>query len=250
MAYKRPRSTLPPLSKQEKLNLLAEYLQHYRELIAKDKSFLNRKAPRAAFAHLLDRIGEILWTESEELSQSEGQVQSFLKANPLPSSIEKRLPDDFRAFCLVLNALKQWVVAEQAAADRYLLGADARKLCREASNNCLATDSILGPNSELHHPVRDGRPPILLSKEGHTLIEKQQANFPNDPIGRVIVSLRRERNRSWAQLRRGCLDLLGKPVPWSSKGSAANARAFARKAAKAAGVGYAEILAWLDENGS
>jgi Methyltransferase domain len=36
----------------------------------------------------------------------------------------------------------------------------------------------------------------------------------DDPIGQALWVLRRERNQSWAQLRRGYLELLGRPVPW------------------------------------
>ncbi len=56
-------------------------------------------------------------------------------------------------------------------------------------------------------------------------------------------------NRSWAHLRRGCLDLLGQPIPWSSKASAATARPFAKKAAAAASVEYEQILEWMDNKG-
>ena len=107
----------------------------------------------------------------------------------------------------------------------------------------------LGQDSELHHPVRDGRPPILLSKKGHALIEDQLASVGDDPIGRVLWALKRERNRSWLQLRRGCLDWLGQPVPWPSNASAAGARGFAKKAAIAAAVGYEQILEWMDNKG-
>ena len=82
------------------------------------------------------------------------------------------LPDDFRVFSLLLNALKQWVSAESQSTDRYLLGGTARATCREAVNKWIVTGEELGENSELHHPLRDGRPPILLSKKGHNLVEQ------------------------------------------------------------------------------
>lgn len=249
MAYERPKNPLPPLSKQEKLNLLADYIQHYRQMIAEDKTVLNRKVPREDFADLLDRIGEMLLTESAKLATREGPIRTFLKNNPLPRSMGKSLPDHFRVFCLALNSLKQWVAAEQAATDRYLLGGGARALCRTAVKTCLVTDIALGQDNELHHPVRDGRPPILLSKKGHDSIEDQLATVHDDPVGKALGAVRRERHGSWAQLRRGCLDLLGKREPWPSKASAAGARAFAKKAMAHAGAGYGEILDWLDRNG-
>jgi hypothetical protein len=159
----------------------------------------------------------------------------------------ERLPDDFRVFCLALNSLKQWVGAEQSATDRYLLGGGARELCREASETCLISGGVLGRDTELHHPVRDGRPPIPLSKKGHASIEGQVPSVGDDPIGQTLWALRRETNQSWAQLRRGCLDFLGQPVQGPSKTSAAGARAFAKKASIAAGVEYQQILEWMDK---
>ena len=248
MAYQR-QTNRSHLSKSEKLELLKDYVRHYRELAATDSAALNRKVPREAFADLLDRLGEILLTESARLAESEGPVRVFLGANPLPPAMADRLPLDFRVFCLALNSLKQWVVAEQAATDRYLLGGAARDLCREAADTCLVTGRALGNDSELHHPVRDGRPPIPLSKEGHASIEGQLSFVGDDPIGQALLPLRREMNRSWAHLRRGCLDLLGRPEPWPSEASAAGARAFARKATTAAGVGCEQVLEWMDSKG-
>ncbi len=246
MAYKRPTNE-QKLSKSEKLDLLKDYAEHYRHLVATDKAALNRKVPRELFRDLLDHLGETLLSESAKLAVDTG-LRKFLKDNPLPRSMKGRLPDEFRVFCLALNSLKQWVAAEQAATDRYLLGGNARELCREAVKTCLVTGIALGEHSELHHPVRDGRPPILLSKKVHDGIEGQVATVRDDPIGRALYKLRSERNHSWAQLRRGCLDLLGKPVPWPSKASAAGARAFAKKSASVTGRGYEQILEWLDSN--
>jgi hypothetical protein len=248
MAYERPTNR-SRLSKAEKLDLLKDYIQHYRHLTATDATVLNRKVPREAFADLLNRLGEVLLSESAKLAEAAGPIRTFLDANPLPPAMAKRLPDDFRVFCLALNSLKQWVVAEQSATDRYLLGGAVRELCREAAETCLVTGGALGQDSELHHPVRDGRPPILLSKKGHASIERQLPSAGDDSIGQALWALRREMNRSWAQLRRGCLDLLGQPIPWPSKASAATARAFAKKAAAAASVEYEQILEWMDKKG-
>ncbi len=247
MAYNRPINK-QKISKPEKLDLLKDYAEHYRHLIATDRKALNRKVPRKSFCALMDTLGEMLLTESAELAVKPGPVQKFLNDNPLPQSMGKLLPDRFRAFCLALNSLKQWVAAEQAATDRYLLGGNARELCREAVKTCLVTGIALGQDIELHHPVRDGRPPIPLSKKGHAEIEGQVATMSNDPVSGTLCALKSEKNHSWAQLRRGCLDQLGRPVPWPSKASASGARAFAKKSAATAGVGYEQILEWLDSN--
>ena len=246
MSYKRPTNA-NSLTKADKVQLLREYSQYYEQVVNTDQSALNRKVPREAFAKLLDRIGQILIDESNKMASSSGEVREFLDANPLPPTMAPLLPDEFRTFCLALNALKQWVGAEQSATDRYLLGGMARQVCREATVNCLVTGEMLGPDAELHHPLRDGRPPILISKKGHAAIEGQLSSTSDDPFERTVLSIRRERNGSWAQLRRGCLDLLGTPDPSTTKASTANSRAFARKVSKLTNVTYAEILAWLDQ---
>ncbi len=180
-------------------------------------------------------------------AQSDGRLEGDRRSESAAEALARgRRPLGLN---LALNSLKQWVVAEQGATDRYLLGGAVRNLCREATDTCLVTGGALANDSQLHHPVRDGRPPIPLSKEGHAEIEGQTPLVGNDSIGHVLLPLRRERNQSWAHLRRGCLDLLGRPEPSPSKASAAGARAFARKAGIAAGIGYEQILEWMDSKG-
>lgn len=248
MKYQRPVNKTS-LSKAEKLDMIKQYIQHYRALAASDLAVLNRKVPRDAFTELLDCVGDLLLSESVKLAEAEGPVRTFLDANPLPRAMAQRLPDDFRVFCLVLNSLKQWVAAEQAATDRYLLGGVVRALCRESSQDCLVTGELLGDDVELHHPVRDGRPPLPLSNKGHDLIEGQLSSMATDQIGQALLALRSQRNGSWAQLRRGCFDLMGQPVPWPSKASTNSARSFARKAAVTTGLSYEKIIEWMNEKG-
>lgn len=249
MKYQRPVNKTP-LLKVEKLDMLKQYIQHYQTLAVNDIGVLNRKVPREAFSDVLDRVGYMLLSESVRLAEADGPVRAFLDANPLPTVMAQQLPDDFRVFCLVLNSLKQWVSAEQAATDRYLVGGEVRALCRSSSQHCLVTGEPLGKDVELHHPVRDGRPPVPLSSKGHDQIEGQLSSVAaDDSIGRVLFALRSQRNGSWAQLRRGCLDLLGRPLPWPSKASANSARTFARKAATATELSYEKIIEWMDQRG-
>ncbi len=248
MAYKRPQIAAR-LSKEDRAKLLAEYVQHYTALATSDIFALNQKMPKETLADLLDKIGEILITESEKLAKTPGGVQTFLQNNPVPSSIGPLLPDSVRAFCLALNGLKQWVAAEQGAMDRYILGNSARELCRNAGVKCMVTTDPLGSDSELHHPVRDGRPPLRLSKKGHRILEHQEASDGDDPVAKVLMPFRRENHLSWALLRRGCLDLLGEPSPATSAGMKSSARTHARKAADLSGRDYGELLSWLDARG-
>src|SRR5260370_19030643 len=73
MAYERPTNR-SPLSKAGKLDLLKDYIQHYRDLAATDAKVLNRKVPRAAFSDLLDRLGRMLLTESKKLTETAGRA--------------------------------------------------------------------------------------------------------------------------------------------------------------------------------
>jgi len=162
------------MSKPEKVNLMAEYITYYKDLVEAGRvDELNVKIPREAFVEILDSIGETLNQVALKLSEEDGPVKDFLKANPLPPRMKDLLPDDFRVFSLMLNSLKQWVSAESASTDRYLLGVTARATCRAATRKCIVTGHDLGDDAELHHPVRDGRPPILISKKGHSIIEGQ-----------------------------------------------------------------------------
>ncbi|MGC9198853.1 MAG: hypothetical protein ACP5E5_07925 [Acidobacteriaceae bacterium] len=244
MAYERPKS--PSLPPEEKRILLKQYVEHYWALYKRNPNALNAKLPKSAFDDLLNKLGEMLLAESRSLASNGGRVGTFLDDNPLPAAIDKHLPREYRAFCLALHAIKQWVAAEQNATDRYLFGGASRKLCREAAESYLVTGERLGPDCELHHPVRDGRPAIPLSKEGHDQREHQKSSEGNDPIGKELYRLKG--NHSWVQLRRGCLDFLGRPKPGLSKRSAANARAFAKKPAAATQESCEAILGWLNEN--
>ena len=231
------------LDKNQKIKLLEEYNQFYEnEKRTKGIEKLNVKMPREVFENILDEIGTILIEKANDMSKN-GLVKDFLEHNTLPISMSKLLPDDFRTFCLLLNALKQWVSAESAATDRYLLGGTARETCRKVVKKCIITDEALGKDPQLHHPVRDGRPPILISKKGHELIENQQKilNGNDDPIWEEIKSIRKTRNMSWVQLHEGCNAILDNKIKCRP-----NAKSFARTVIRETGLGAEEILQLLD----
>ena len=158
------------------------------------------------------------------------------------------LPDSFRA-CLALNQLEA-VGCQGAGGDGSISARGvSRQMCRDASATCLVTGEVLDADAELHHPVRDGRPPVILSKAGHDRIEGQQRVNGTDEAEKALIALRRKTNLSWAHLRRGCLDLLGSPVVPSSKAMAASARSYASNASAVTHLGYQELLDWLDSKG-
>lgn len=250
MTYQRPKSNIT-LTPSEKAELLNAYFEYYRQRAAgHGPGALNSKIPRGAFSELLDEIGSLLLTRSAKLSACPGPVRDFLKAEPLPPKLQQLLPDRFRAFCLALNGLKQWLSAEQAATDRYLLGGTARQQCRKIAKYCVVTGKPLNESETvLHHPLRDGRPPIPVSKAGHAQLEQQDSGSGEDPYRLPLGELKREGNRSWVMLRRGCRLLLREPVRGCTTAVAASSRTFARKAAAKTGLRFQNILGWLDKNG-
>lgn len=251
MAYKRYKSKVV-LSKPEKVNLMSEYIHYYECLIKKQgRDILNVKIPRDVFANILDEIGGVLNQKAIEMANENGPVKEFLEANPLPPHMKELLTDDFRVFSLLLNALKQWVSAESTSTDKYLLGSTARKICREAVNKCIVTDEELGENPELHHPLRDGRPPILLSKKGHNLVEqKNQADSStvfddsDNDVWNIVKQIRTKKNQSWVQLREGCNAILNE-----SHNCRSGTKSFANVVIRDTGLSASDIIERLDNKG-
>lgn len=128
--------------------------------------------------------------------------------------------------------------------------ANARNELRAIAGSCIATAKSLDGDCELHHPVRDGRPPIPLCQEAHDEIERQQsrADASSDPNFLIISKIRHQNNNSWRNLRRGCLELLGEKVNHSTPAVGAGARAFARKVSNATGLRFEQIIDFLDLN--
>jgi len=253
MAYLRP-TNLSPIPPHEKTLLIEEYLACCREQVpspidGNDLSALNRKLPRSAVQGLLDQVGELLLSASRAATSNQTELQAFLADNPLPSRMRSHLPDEYRAFCLMLNALKQWVSAESLATDRWLLGGTVRNRMRSATDTCMVTGKII-EKAELHHPVRDGRPPIPLSKKGHQIIESATEGNPDDSLMIKLRPLKRTGNRSWKMLRDGCLSLCEADdvVFTRTANSLASARSFARAAMRETGKDFTELTEWLDEN--
>ena len=264
MVYQRPQSK-QRLSPEEKKQLLKDYSEFYRVQAQIDIQNLNKKIPREAFEAFLDEIGCKLLEASAEMAKSNLDIQNFLADTPLPLELQILLPDEFRVFCLLLNALKQWISAEQQATDRYLLGGTARKALRSVTDHCLVTGKEIGGDGELHHPVRDGRPPILLSKEGHSIIVGQvkkpkaliiqSKDLIETPMKgnsiettEIIKSIKKNGHNSWIQLRNACQEHLGNPVTFTTPNVRSTSRSFAKKVRSETGLSSQQLLDWLNEN--
>lgn len=89
-----------------------------------------------------------------------------------------------------------------------------------------------------------------MSKKGHSIIEEQSSEeTEEETLHDILLNLKHSKNRSWVQLRKGCLDMLEKPVEFSTKSIKSTSRAFAKQASEKTGLTYDQILSWLDENG-
>ncbi|OIN91105.1 MAG: hypothetical protein AUJ20_12170 [Comamonadaceae bacterium CG1_02_60_18] len=249
MNYVRPKSEIK-LTPAEKRDLLQGYFEHYRKVAADNPNLLNSKIKRQAFDRLLDQIGLLILEFAENAVHRDGMVRDFIVLNALPHDMDRLLPENYRAYCLALNALKQWVSAEQAATDRYIFGSACGKLTRELANDCLVSGvESKGCVIELHHPVRDGRPPIPLSKETHDEIEHQSsASNEVDEVMAAIYPIKRAANRSWVMLKLGCQLHLGIADTTRSRSVQSSSKSFAKKASEAANISYRELVAWIDGN--
>lgn len=251
MSYTRPVNP-NPVTPDEKPQLISDHVAYYEKiaLLATERgdySELNVKLPKVAAEVLLSDVGALLNQAALKAAKT-GQVKDFLDRNPLPDSMKSHLPDEFRAFCLLLNSLKQWVSAESLSTDRYLLGGTGRDKLRAASSHCMITGSPLD-KVELHHAVRDGRPPIPLSPEGHRQVEESNAGTTDVPLILTLRELKSERTWSWKMLRDGCMSQLGEHIESRSKNALNTSRTFAKKAQIRTGLSFEQLLESLDESG-
>ena len=187
MTYIRPKSD-HNLTPDEKRELLKEYFDYYQEVAVNNPGLLNLKLPRSAFNDLLNDIGKLILSKAEKLSSTENEISKFFADNPLPKHLQQYLPEDFRVYSLALNAMKQWLSAEQAATDRYIFGGTVRAQCKKLGKTCLLSGKPADKCTiELYHPVRDGRSPIPLAKEVHAELEGQASRTKvEDDHGRNI----------------------------------------------------------------
>jgi hypothetical protein len=63
-----------------------------------------------------------------------------------------------------------------------------------------------------------------------------------------IAEIRKAANRSWINLRRGCLDQMGVNISHGTPKVGASSRTFAKKVHEATGLKYADIIALLDQH--
>jgi hypothetical protein len=248
----KPAAKIPP---DEKDRYLDPYFAYYAEVAQKNPKELRLKIPRAVLQPYLDVIGSNLHdlakgiANSSDTSNPANEIRTFLKDHPIPGEIGKHLTGEMRSYALLIRALLNWCVGQSLFIDRWVISGNARKTLRSRSATCIVTGNPLKQGEvELHHPARDGRPPIPVSKKGHKIAD--DVFDPQDPLGKRLVELRRQRQYSWKLIWQGCLVELDQPVDLSEYGagrektSATAARWFARQTE----LPVQEILNWIESN--
>jgi len=250
-----PPKPAAKITADNRQQLLSEYFEHYSKMAKTNPSDLRRKLPRSVFQPFLDEIGAHVAKLAKEIAEgnvdeSHGTaVKQFLEQNPVPGQIGKHLTMEMRAYALLVRAVLQWAVGQSLSIDRWVISGNARKFLRTSSPNCIVTGAPFGTDDiELHHPVRDGRPPLPVSKIGHKIAD--DVFDPQDTVGKLLVSVRRKRSNSWRLIWQGCVLESGEFLDLSeyavgrSKSAAAAARWFARETE----LPVEEIRKWIEEN--
>ena len=247
MKFVRPKLK-ENISIEQKSSILREYFDTCSANAKLDPRTLNQKIPREQFSVFLNNIGCSVNLEAKRISTEDGAVKDFLSKNPLPSGMKDYLPDEFRAYSLLLNALKQWISAEQAATDRFLLGGSAKNLLKTISSKCIISDKpLFGEIVELHHTLRDGRPPIPILKVEHDKLESQ-SSVSDDPVMALVYKIKRERNSSWILLREGLEYFQAIESDEAAVGARPNGKSFAKKAIETTKLSVDQLLEWMNEN--
>lgn len=110
----------------------------------------------------------------------------------------------------------------------------------------------MGEDPELHHPLRNGRPPILLSKKGHNLIEQNNqinsSGISDDDSGNnvwnTIKEIRTKKSQSWVQLKEGCNAIIT-----GGDDCRPGAKSFANVVIRDTGLSASDILEIIDNKG-
>lgn len=187
---------------------LKAYVEHYARIAAEAPELLNQKLPRSVSEEIHSEIGALLQQRAKELVKTSGPIRTFLRRNPVPKCLGSSLTKEVRCFSLLLHSLNQWCVVEKLAMDRFLCSGNVRKELKSLFEICPVVPGDESKTTvELHHPLRDGRPPIPLSKKGHDKVEGLVVLEVGDDDGARLIEHRKTSKPiySWVRLRTGCL---------------------------------------------
>ena len=87
------------------------------------------------------------------------------------------------------------------------------------------------------------------SSDERTKIHFSKFKESGDPARDAIQPIRIQLRQSWANLRRGAMELSGRRVKHSTHAVRTGSLRFARRAAAASGLSYDQLVAWLDSSG-
>lgn len=251
----KPSSKVPVADKEKALKA---YIEFYREAARRNPESLRVKLKRSHLQPFLDEIGEHVAGLAKQIGDVKGPesehgraVQQFLEDNPIPGDIGKYLNLELRAYAILVHGLHQWAVGQSLATDRWVISGNARDTFRACTDRCVVTDEPFGTEEiELHHPARDGRPPIPVSAKGHKIAD--DVFDPQDPKGKMLVALKKRLRYAWSVIWQGCKIELGQPVDLNSyknpKGRKSAVVARARQFSKEASTSFEDIRRWIEEN--
>lgn len=257
MPFEPPKPT-SKISPTEKQKVLTEYIEHYRGLAQTHPDLLRIKLRRSQIQPFLDEIGEHVLRLAKQIGTEAGAatehgqaVRQFLESNPIPGTVGQFLTMELRAYALLVHGLHQWAVGQSLATDRWVISGNARHALRSSTDRCVVTNEPFGEEPiELHHPARDGRPPIPVSKKGHKIAD--EVFDPQDPQGRLFVAVKKKLRFSWRSIWQGCRVSLDLPVSFEAHanpdGRRTAAVARARRFARETAAPMEGVLEWIEEN--
>jgi hypothetical protein len=122
----------------------------------------------------------------------------------------------------------------------------ARKEIADTATKSIAAVNKLLADFRTTEPLSPADLPAL-SPLVSTQSNGRNGSMQSDSDWAKIAEIRKAANRSWINLRRGCLDQMGVSVYHGTPKVRASSRAFAKKVNEATGLKYADIIALLDQ---
>jgi hypothetical protein len=190
----------------------------------------------------LHRVGNLV-SSCAECNQQKGQrdFRVFLKG----TSDGDRKIDKISTYMTSLN----YVPLSDDNQIKELIEA-ARQEVASVSERCIvAISKLLASNPAALPPLTAELPAIpVLSAVVSQGSDGVNGSTHAASVLEQIKAIRERMNRSWINLRRGCLDQMGVGVPHGTPTVGASSRTFAKKAHEATGLSYAAIVALLDQH--
>jgi HNH endonuclease len=188
------------------------------------------------------RVGNLV-PSCGDCNQKKGQkdFREYLKGDP---DGDKKI-----AKILAYMASKNYVPLGDNKQVKLLIEAARAEIAGVAEKYIAAIRNLLTDSPTALPPPPSGPPafPTLPSVVSMASNGVNRSTGTNPKLAK-IYEIKRRMNRSWINLRRGCLDQMGVSVPHGTPKVGASSRAFAKKAHEATRLKYPEIIALLDQH--